>query len=418
MIRQTDTYANFRSSILSKFNIDLDQVSIPDGYKPALYAFLASRVVVFFVAYFSEIMIVTGRENNPEFYHIAKDNVFLDVLARWDSGFYITIVDGGYEMITGQISNIAFFPLYPLLISFTNIFFDNTLLSGIIVSHVAFFFALVYLYRLTLLVTDDNGTAQRTIYYLSVFPTAFFFSAVYTESLFLCLSVAAIYYAKIKKWEIATIFTLLVGVTRITGILVFGVVGLEWLASHGWTISTCYKKEAWVNLWEGIKEDWFNLSLLLLAPLGFFSHMMFLNNQFQDPIAFWSVQSAFNRQADGPVAIFLRDFGPLLSQNFWIGDIWWNVLFDSIAIIFALGAAPFVYKRFGEGMALFIVLSVLVPLASGTGSMTRYILVLFPLFMMLGIWGTRPSVDRFFQTFFPTFMGLLTAVFVNWVFVA
>ncbi|MEM8860967.1 MAG: mannosyltransferase family protein [Chloroflexota bacterium] len=409
-------YATFRSSIEEQFNIDFTEMSFPVGYKPALYAFVASRLVVFFAAYFGEIMIVTGREQ--DFYHIAPDNIFLDVLARWDSGFYVSIVDRGYIMIIGEISNIAFFPLYPLLISFTNIFFDNTLLSGVIVSHATFFFALVYLYRLTLLFTDNEKAAQRTIYYLSVFPTAFFFSAVYTESLFLFLSVAAIYYAKIRQWEYAAVFTLLVGVTRITGILIFGIVGLEWLASHGWTLANCLKKESWENLWQGIKTDWFNLGLLLMAPLGLLSHMMFLNNQFQDPIAFWSVQSAFNRQAAGPIAILIRDFGPVLGQNFWLGDIWWNVLLDTIAICFALILAPFVYRKFDVGLALFVVLSILVPLSSGTGSMTRYILVLFPLFMMLGVWGERQSVDRFIQTFFPTFMGLLTAVFVNWIFVA
>lgn len=416
MIRDTHYYANIRSSLLNKFEIDLNEISIPTGYKPAIYAFLASRIVVFFAAYFGEIMIITGQEEN--YYHVAKDNLFLDVFARWDSGFYISIVDKGYIMIIGEISNIAFFPLYPLLISFTNIFLDNTPLSGVIVSHISFFFALVYLYKLTLLVTEDERIAQRSIYYLSVFPTAFFFSVVYTESLFLWLSVAAVYYAKMKRWELATIFVLLVGVTRITGILIFGVVGLEWLASHNWTLSSCYKKEAWLNLWEGIKKDWFSLCLLLLAPLGFFSHMLFLNNQFQDPIAFWSVQSAFNRQAAGPIAILIQDFGPILRQNFWVGDIWWNVLLDTIAIFFALGTAPFIYKRLGEGMAIFVILSVLIPLASGTGSMTRYILVLFPIFIMLGVWGTRPFVDRLLQTFFPTFMGLLTAVFVNWIFVA
>lgn len=392
------------------------EFKLPDWFWPPFYVFLFSRFVIFLAAYFGEIMIKTGREQ--EFYHLAPDNLFIDVMARWDSGFYINIVEEGYMLVIGRISNVAFFPLYPLLTSILDQILNNTLLSGIIISHISFLVALIYLYRLTLHISENEETAKRTIIYLSIFPTSFYFSAVYTESLYLCVSVAAVYYARMKNWEIATLFTLLAGVTRITGVLVWGVVGLEWMNSHGWTLLTCYKASAWQNLWRGFKSDWFSFFFLLLAPLGFLSHMLFLDLQFQDPIAFWSVQTAFNRTNAGPIAIFIRDFGPILNQNFWAGAIWWNVLIDSMAVIFALSTVPFVYKRFGEGFSIYILLSILVPLASGTGSMTRYILVLFPIFMLLGIWGKHQLVDRFFQTAFPIFLGILTAVFVNWIFIA
>ena len=398
---------------LNRFELKVGR--LPDWFWPPFYAFIFSRVVVFFAAYFGEIMIKTGREQ--ECYHLAPDNLFFDVMARWDSGFYVNIAEEGYMLIFGRISNVAFFPLYPLLTSLVNTVFNNTVVSGVIVSHISFFIALIYLYRLTEKLTNDE-TAKRTIFYLSVFPTSIFFSAVYTESLFLCVSVAAVYYAKMRNWELATLFTLLAGVTRITGVLVLGVVALEWLHSHGWTLLTIYKKEAWTNLWSGIKTDWYNLGFILLAPLGLLSHMLFLSDQFQDPMAFWSVQSAFNRTNLGPIGILIRDFRPIMSQDFMTGGIWWNVLWDTIAAFFALVATPFVFRRFGEGFTLYILLSILIPLSSGTGSMTRYIVVLFPLFMLLGIWGEREGVNRFCQTFFPIFLGIFTAVFVNWIFLA
>ncbi len=401
----------FEKFDLSQFKLP----TLPDWFWPPFQAFLFSRMVVWLAGYFGEIMIKAGWEK--DFYHLSPDNIFLDILARWDSGFYINIVEEGYMLVYGRISNVAFFPLYPMLTSLVDVLFNNPLLSGVIVSHISFLIALIYLFRLTTLLCDED-TAKRTIFYISVFPTSLFFSAVYTESLFLCVSVAAVYYAHKRNWELATIFTLLAGVTRITGLLVFGVVGLEWMRSHGWTLLTCYKKEAWQNLWQGIKKDWYSLLFILLAPLGLLSHMAFLGDQFQDPMAFWSVQSAFNRHNLGFLGILMRDFVPILSQNFWTGGIWWNVLLDTSAAIFALAAAPFVLRRFGEGFAIYILLSVLVPLSSGTGSMTRYILVLFPLFMLMGVWGQRESVHRFFQTFFPIFLGIFTAVFVNWIFLA
>lgn len=416
MARLEQVQSQFKA-LLNKvhFGKDLKSMTLPDWFWPPFYAFIISRSVVLLAGYFGEIMIKTGKEQ--EFYHLSPDNIFIDIMARWDSGFYINIVEEGYMLVIGRISNVAFFPLYPLLTSLVDTVIGNPLLSGVIVSHLSFFAALIYLYKLTELLCDVD-TAKRTIFYISVFPTAIFFSAVYTESLFLCVSVAAVYYAKRQSWELATIFTLLAGVTRITGGLVFGVVGLQWLHTHGWTLKTMFTVEAWINLWQGFKKDWFSFCFLMLAPLGILSHMWFLEAQFQDPFAFWSVQTAFNRKSIGPLGILIRDFGPILHQNFWTGAIWWNVLLDTLALFFALLMTPFVYKRFGEGFAIYILLSVVVPLWSGTGSMTRYILVLFPIFIMLGIWGEREPVDRLFQTAFPIFLGIFTAVFVNWIFLA
>lgn len=396
--------------------IHLFGYAIPRWLLPPVYTFLVSRSVVFFAAYFADIMINTGIEEN--FYHLSPNNRFLDVFARWDSKFYIDIAENGYEYVIGQVSNVAFFPLYPLLVSMINSIINNLVLSGILVSHISFLIALIYLYRLTLLICEDSAIAQRTIFYIALFPTAFFFSAVYTESLFLLVSVAAVYHAKKQEWGFAAIFVMLSSVTRITGLLMFGVVGLEWMQSHHWTIRRSFSASAWQHLWAGIKKDWFNLTLILLAPLGLLSHIAFLQNQFQDPFAFWTVQQAFNRTSEGVIAILVRDFGPVLSQNFLQGEIWWNVTLDTAAFLAALISAPFVYRRFGEGFTLYILLSILIPISSGTGSMIRYILVLFPIFMLLAILGKKEPVDRLIQAAFPLFLGILTAVFVNWIFVA
>jgi hypothetical protein len=58
----------------------------------------------------------------------------------------------------------------------------------------------------------------------------------------------------------------------------------------------------------------------------------------------------------------------------------------------------------------------LIPANSGSGSLVRYALVIFPIFMMLGWWGQRPWLDRLISTLFCVFLGIYSAVFVNWVF--
>jgi Gpi18-like mannosyltransferase len=56
----------------------------------------------------------------------------------------------------------------------------------------------------------DETLVSRAITYLLIFPTTFFFSGVYSESLFLALTVAAFYYARTNRWLLACVLAALV----------------------------------------------------------------------------------------------------------------------------------------------------------------------------------------------------------------
>ncbi len=380
-----------------------------------LFAFLITRTIVLLGGYLGEIAIpgITGEG----LYHVAPNNVFLDIWARWDSGFYLEIVNEGYKFIPDQISSVAFFPLYPLLVKLTSLITGNVLFASIIVSNLSLLGGLIFLYKLAELEFDAD-TAQRTVYYIAAFPTAFFFSAVYTESTYLLVSVAAVYFARRKLWAWATLFALLTSVTRIIGLGIWGIVGLEWLRTHGWTLTTIYRADAWRNLWQGLRTDWHNLAIILTAPLGLLTHMRFLNKTFGDPIAFWTIQSAWEREDLGFIRIIARDLTPVFSQNFGTGDIWWHVILDLSAFFFAFIAAFFIWRRLGAGYAIYTLLGILLPANSGSGSISRYILVLFPLFLMLGYWGKNRQLHNALIVGFSCLLGILTTIFVNWIFVA
>ncbi|MCB0168970.1 MAG: hypothetical protein KDJ97_00335 [Anaerolineae bacterium] len=380
-----------------------------------LAAFAITRLTLFFAAYLSEIAFA---ESGAGGWHAVADNVFLDVWARFDSGFYLRIVQEGYLFKLGEKSNVAFFPVYPLLTDWLVPLVGQEVLAGVIVSNLCLLGALIFLYRLTKLEFDDASTARRTVYYIAAFPTAFFFSAVYTESAFLLWIVGTMYFARRRLWVWAALFGLLTAATRIVGVITFGMVGLEWLRSHGWTISTCFRPEAWWGLLRGLRTDWPSLLVIFVIPLGLLSYMLFLQRQFQDPVAFWTVQAAWGREDLGPVAIIWRDVSGLISQNFFTGKIWWHVLLDVGAFFAVLILSVFVWFRLGEAYAIFCLLSVLIPVSSGTGSMTRYALILFPLFMILGWWGRIGILDRAIMIGFSVFLGIFTAIFANWIFIA
>lgn len=380
-----------------------------------IFAFLITRIIVLLGGYLGEIAI--PGVDGAGLYHVAPNNLLLDVWARWDSAFYLGIVNEGYNFVPGQISSVAFFPLYPLLVKLVSLITGNVLLAGVIVSNLSLLGGLIFLYKLAELEFDAE-TAQRTVYYMAAFPTAFFFSAVYTESIYLLVSVAAVYFARRKLWAWATLFALLTSVTRIIGLGIWGIVGLEWLRTHGWTLTTIYRADAWRNLWQGLRSDWHNLALILTAPLGLLTHMRFLSKTFNDPIAFWTIQSAWEREDLGFVRIIIRDLTPIFSQNFGTGDIWWHVILDLSAFFFALIAAFFIWRRLGAGYAIYTLLGILIPANSGSGSISRYILVLFPLFLMLGYWGKNRNLHNGLIVGFSVLLGVLTTIFVNWVFVA
>jgi len=379
-----------------------------------LLAFLITRFIVFLGAYLAEVGIpgIAGEG----LYHINPNNVWLDVWARWDSAFYIRIVEDGYWFVPGQQSSVAFFPLYPLLVSFLEPFI-GTLAAGVLVSNAFLLGALIFLYKLTEL-EFDSASAGRAVFYIAAFPTSFFFTAVYTESTFLFFAVSTMYFARKDMWAWAGLFGLLCASSRIVGVVIWGVVGLEWLKSHGWTLGTIHKRAAWENLLKAIKTDWLNLAAICIIPLGLLSYMLFLNHEFGDPIAFSTTQSAWGREMLGPWTIIWRDLTGLLGGDFLRGDIWWHVILDLTAYFSVLGVAVVIWRRLGASYALYGIISIVIPSMSGTGSLSRYALVIFPMFMMLGYWGRRQWLDRALIITFSVLLGILTTMFVNWIFVA
>lgn len=381
-----------------------------------LAAFLITRVIVLAAAYFAEVFIpgATGEG----LYHVDPNNIFLDVWARWDSGFYLSIVGKGYFFELGQQSSVAFFPLYPLLMSFLMPIAGSALAAGVLISNACLLGGLVFLYRLTELEFGDARTAWRTVFYIAAFPTAFFFSAVYTESTFLFMSVATFYFARKRLWAWAVLFGLLTSSSRIIGVSMLGIVGLEWMRSHGWTLGAIYKPSAWRGLLNGIRTDWFNLLILFIIPLGLVSYMLFLSSTFGDPFAFNTTQAAWGRQNVGFWRVIPQDLGALLQGDFLRGNFYVYVVFDLAAFFAVVILAFIIWRRLGATYAIYCLLSVVIPASSGTGSISRYALVVFPVFMLLGHWGRSSLLDRLLTIGFSVFLGMMTTVFVNWVFVA
>jgi hypothetical protein len=347
--------------------------------------FALSRLVVMLAAVLGQRWLTIP--DDPALYRTHPEFPLLDAAARWDSAFYLEIARQGYSLTVGEPSSVAFFPLYPLLLKVTGLFIGDLVAAGALLSHLFFLVAIVLLFQLTRDLFDEV-TAKRTTLLLCAFPTSFFFSAVYTESLYLLCAVSSFAAARRGRWAWAGLAAMLASGTRIVGAVLCLALLLEYLRRQ--------PRAPWGWVWAIVP---------LLAPLSF---SLFLARVYGDPVAFWSVQSSFGRTGFDPLNAIWRDLEPLFR-----GEFAWNVPLDLSALLFVLLLTPAVYRRLGAGYAVFTALSVLIPLMSGTGSLSRYALVAFPAFMVVSA-----GASRWVPWAFLVGLALLSALFAAWRFVA
>jgi hypothetical protein len=152
--------------------------------------------------------------------------------ARWDSAWYLVIAQHGYRADLGAYTapRAAFFPLYPLGLRAISWLGSPPVLAGVLISTLALAVALYGIHRLTMLELEGGRTAlgrgasprevARLAVMLTAFaPMAFFLSAVYSESLFLALSVGVFWSARQGRWALASALGALGAATRSAGVV-------------------------------------------------------------------------------------------------------------------------------------------------------------------------------------------------------
>jgi len=132
------------------------------------------------------------------------------VFSYWDSGYYLQIATSGYEYVNdGRQHNIAFFPLFPLLIRGVMTLGLPVEVAGILVNNLAFLGALMVLYCW---VAEHHGrsAARWVTATLAWCPLSVYGTVIYSEGLLLLFSTAALrafdkkQYARVALWGALT----------------------------------------------------------------------------------------------------------------------------------------------------------------------------------------------------------------------
>ncbi|GAC1584493.1 MAG: hypothetical protein NVS3B28_05730 [Candidatus Velthaea sp.] len=390
-------FAIAKIAIAAYFNRTVREVSI---------TFLVTRVSIVVIAELAAIVI----GQRPGTHYAASQNPVLAVWGRWDAEHYLNVARYGYSG-----TEVAFFPLYPVLIRMLGAITGNNVIAGLIVSNVASFFGLLFFYKLAEH-QYNRHVAQRATFYVSIFPTAIFFTAVYTESLFFALTVASFYYIRERRWLTAGAIAFFASLTRVEGVLLAVPFLIEWLVTlfgSGRSISQAFS--------EAVKWPVDHLVRpivgLALVPLGLAVYMGYLWVLRGDPLYFTHVQAHWGRHLAPPWVSFGHSFELIAHAHnpqviaAQVLEIAFTVLM--VAVLIAG------WKRLRPSYLAYMAVSILIPMStSSLMSMPRFALVLFPMFVMFGLWGGRPSANNAIVAFSLPLLGLFTVLFADWYWVA
>jgi hypothetical protein len=240
--------------------------------KATLISFLTTRIIVDFSAWagVSQLLAV-----HPHSYYRGPVTT---VALLWDGSWYAGIAQYGYAQppTPGDI-NLAFPPQLPLLarllggvFSFFGMAADDpnsgsVALAGLVISNLAFFAALYVLWHLVVL-DHPPAVANWTLWLVAAFPLGIFWSAFYTESLFLLLSVSCLLAARRGLWGWAGVLGGLAALTRWTGVLLAIVLLVEWISA---------RRERAVRA-SPTSRSLGSLAAIALVPLSLLGHMLFL----------------------------------------------------------------------------------------------------------------------------------------------
>ncbi len=313
---------------------------------------------------------------------------------HWDTPYYLTIAEHWYSPGGPELS---FPPVYPILVGLLGRILGGAYLpAALFISWVSLIAACVLLAE-TYRDYTDVPTANRAVNYLLLFPTAFFLFAGYTESLFLVFLLLSWRGAKRGIWWQAGVFGLLATMTRFIGIYLLAAYAWMWLKAPR-------EQKVRIAAW------------LAPVPLAFLGWSWLTESLYQlSPttavLKFWYLQTAW------PWEGIINSIRQIIEQPDFFGNVYF---YPDLAAVFLFGWAIVWSARkrwWPETIFMGVTLSSFLIKVLENGlliSTSRYVLVLFPGFLMLAEWGKYKWFDRLWSAVsFLTMLLLATFFFVG-----
>ncbi len=380
----------------------------------ALLTFLAVRILITLLLLFASLAVEPNHPPAPYEPAVVNDLQARGPLARllvlpwyrWDTVHYLEIATEGYA---ANLQNTVWPPLYPALIALLSLAIQPPMLAGLLVANLAAIGALYFLYLLVANVWGETR-ARRVVLWTVLFPTGFFLLAGYTESLFLLFGAAALYYARNQRWWLAGGMAMLAALTRLPGALL--------AAPLLWEAWRAYRADPPPARWKRLLTAG---AAAALAPLSLavFALWVHFGLGADWPWAtlerYWHLRFAMPWEGIlGTLEMMAREPVGLVAMSKFF-DILLGV-WALVLLVIGLRRLPFQYTLY----ALVLLVPSLTKILNNDTlmSLSRYVLPIFPLFVlhdrMLTTRGARIAVG----TVFLAGQALLAFMFYRWMWVA
>lgn len=367
------------------------------GLKFVLIAFFVWRIALFLPLFASEQLL--SYRPGYDYTNIWKftkayepvSHFLIYPWANFDGVHYLSIAGSGYNN-----ENLGFFPLFPAVIGLTSSLFGGgetfgaiQFFAGFLLSNLAFLAALFVLYKLIEL-DYSLKIAKFTILFLLVFPTSFFFVSIYSESLFLLLTLLSFYFARREKWFLAGIFAMLTTLTRLVGITILPALLFEFFKPFFQPPFLQPRRFHAPNLRGWTRAILAGLPILLI-PIGFLGFALYNRMLTNDAFYFIKAHGTLANSRSVETVILIPQtvfrYGKILLSFSYMHFEWWIALLELATFVF-VAALLFVAwkKKVRLSYILFALIAFLIPVSSGTFTgLPRYVLVLFPIFIALAL---------------------------------
>jgi hypothetical protein len=361
--------------------------------------------------------------------HNLLDLVF-SPMAKWDTQHYLAIAYDGYvesyEGLPPVENRPAFFPLYPGVVHLLSGFGASPgliLIVAYAVSLACFFGALALLHRLTVIELGERFAAP-TLLLLSFFPTALFFGIPYSESMFLLLAVGAFLAARTGHWAFAGIVLALASATRVPGLLLVVPVAMLYLYGP----RTDRERELHDGRWPHyrLRPDFLWLAL---APLGLIAFSAYLHFTLDNWMAWNDAQALFGRHTVDPLTGIWAGFREAgkgvghLATGSYHGTLDYLNTMQLVFVAFAVFGGIAMLRTLPAAYGTWVLISLAPTFVSQVDgdpywSASRFIVVLFPLFIWLASVTEKRGWTTRTVALFAAGMAVFTAQFALWSFVA
>ncbi|MBI5029617.1 MAG: glycosyltransferase family 39 protein [Chloroflexi bacterium] len=333
----------------------------------------------------------------------SNQNILLSAWQRFDTNWYLKIAQQGYAADDGST---VYFPLYPALIRVASFLIGDSLLAALFVSNLAAIGALALLYRLSRELFPSTD-ARRTIVYWLLFPTAFFLLAAYTEALFLFLTLGAFVAARQSRWVVAALFGAFAAFTRLQGVLL--IVPLAYMLWRDWRNAQHVTRSTYHA--SHITHYVLRFTALLAIPFATLVFLAFTNlsliASYEGELHARFVMPWDNVLAS--VALLTSGQGSPIDALNLVATIGFGIM---LFVVWKTRSVPLEYSLYS--IAMFFAPLLRMTTTQPLVSMDRYVLVMFPIFMLWGVWGKNSWVNRAVVYLSFPLQLYLSAQFILW----